>query len=155
MLYAFAHALCAYCFRGIMGLNKPCTLLNVFLLIMSRGFNVVEFHRIWAWSPSYSDLKPDYLSEYVPSSRMDQQIFKESTLFWTILESFVLNLRANLISFVNMGKKGKPTATYTPTKAEGSESQAISATEITWKSQSRAFDGNSEGSSTIDSRKPV
>ena len=90
---------------------------------MSRGLNVVEFHRIWAWSPSYSDLKPEYLSEYDPSSRMDQEIFKESTLFWTILDSFVLNLRANLISFVNMGKKGQSKATYTPTEAEGSESQ--------------------------------
>ena len=41
MLYACAHALRAYCFRGIMGLNKPCALLNVYLLIMSRGLNVV------------------------------------------------------------------------------------------------------------------
>ena len=46
MLYACAHALRAYCFPRIMGLNKPCALLNVFLLIMSRGLNVAEFHRI-------------------------------------------------------------------------------------------------------------
>ena len=50
----------------------------------------------------------------------------------------MLNLRANLISFVNMGKKGQSKATYTPTEAEGSESQkAISATEITRKRQTR------------------
>ena len=34
-----------------------------------------------------------------------------------------------------MGKKGKSTATSTPTEAQGSESQAISATEITRKRQ--------------------
>ena len=49
----------------------------------------------------------------------------------------MLNLRASLISFVNMGKKGKSTAIYTSTTAEGSESQAISATEITRKRQTR------------------
>ena len=36
-----------------------------------------------------------------------------------------------------MGKKGKSTAIYTSTTAEGSESQAISATEITRKRQTR------------------
>ena len=35
------------------------------------------------------------------------------------------------------GKEGKSTATSTPTEAQGSESQAISATEITRKRQTR------------------
>ena len=48
MLYTCAHALRAHCFRGIMRLKKKnhVLLLNVFSLIMSRGLNVVEFHRI-------------------------------------------------------------------------------------------------------------
>ena len=48
-----------------------------------------------------------------------------------------MNLRANVKTFVNMGKKGKPTATSVPSEAAGSESQAVSETEIRRKRQIR------------------
>ena len=57
---------------------------------------------------------------------MDRQTSKKAHYFVQFWKVLCLNLRANLISFVNMGKKGKSTAISAPTEAEGGESQAIS-----------------------------
>ena len=77
----------------------------------------------WIWS-----FKPEWINKSSKKTHYFEQ-------FWKAL--CFNNLRARLSSFVNMGKKGKSTATSTPTEAQGSESQAISATEITRKRQTR------------------